>query len=294
MPRVTSSTGDASFAMPASRANDSDFCGRCRRSGRREDCLFHPDRKEKVMPAHLNHHGPVAEVTLDWQEVRNAIGPNEARELRQALEQAVRAPEVGALVLSGAGKAFCAGGNLPALLEVIRAGGKPAIHETIYTEFQGVFRAIDSSPVPVITAVDGPAVGWGCDLALAGSATLIGSKGWLAQGWIKAGLVPATGGTLYTLRRAGPQAVWRMLAADRVDGPTAEQWQLAIACEDARSAALEMAARLAALPRAALRATRQLASIDSFDEHLKIALKHQADFLTDPEFEARAAKLLGR
>ena len=246
------------------------------------------------MPAHIRRQGQIAEVVLDWPEVRNAIGPIEARELRLALEEATSDESLGALVLSGEGKAFCAGGNLPAIIDVIRAGGKDAVSDRIYTDFQGIFRLIQRSPIPVIAAVDGPAIGWGCDLALAGSVTFIGAKGWLAQGWIKAGLVPATGGTLYAMRRGGAQAVWHLLTADRVDGATAEGWKFATACENARESALAMAEKLASLPRAPMLATKRLTELENFDDHLDRALKYQVEFLTDPGFEALAAKALSK
>lgn len=237
-------------------------------------------------------HEEVIEIVLDWPDIRNALGPREGRELRLALEAATTDADTGCVVLSAHGKAFCAGGNLPEIVRLAEAGAE-AVRETIYGEFQGVFRAIRQSPVPVITAVDGPAVGFGCDLALAGSATYIGSKGWIAQGWIKAGLVPATGGTLYVARRGGEQAVWRLLAADRVDGPTAESWGLAIACDDAGKAALQMAGTLARLPRQALKAMTQLSRLDGDQAHLTAALEHQVGLITSAEFATRAARLIG-
>jgi enoyl-CoA hydratase/carnithine racemase len=244
------------------------------------------------MGIRTTHHGEVTEVTLDWPDIRNALGPAQGRELRLALEQAMAAPDVGAIVLSATGKAFCAGGNLPEILRLAQ-GGAETVRRTIYEEFQGVFRALRESPVPVITAVDGPAIGFGCDLALAGNATFIGAQGWIAQGWIRAGLIPATGGTLYVRQRGGDQAVWRLLAADRVDGPTAQAWGLAIACEQARDAALAMATRLAGYPRGPLKAMQQLARIGEPDAHLEAALAHQIGFITDPGFEGFAKRLLG-
>lgn len=238
-------------------------------------------------------HGAVAEITLDWPDLRNALGVPEGRALRFALEEALADDTVGAVVLSANGKAFCAGGNLPAIVELAKEGPQ-AVRDKIYAEFQGVFRAITSSRVPVITAVEGAAVGFGCDLALAGSATFVGPFGWVAQGWIRAGLIPATGGTYYVKRRGGSQAVFRMLAADKVDGPTLEAWQLAIATPDARAAALEMAQKLASFPRAPLEAVVALERIDDPAAHLEAALAYQVGFITDPGFAEYAAKLLGK
>jgi enoyl-CoA hydratase/carnithine racemase len=241
----------------------------------------------------VQRHGDVAELTLDWPEVRNAIGPQQGRELRLALEDADGDETIGAIVLSANGKAFCAGGNLPEIV-ALACEGPNAVRTTIYSEFQGIFRAITQSRAPVIAAVAGPAIGFGCDLALAGAATFIGPEGWLAQGWIHAGLIPATGGTYFALRRGGQQAVFRMLAAEKVDGPTAERWNLAIAAQDARAEALAMARRFAALPRKPLEAVLQLSRIPDQETHLAAALDYQVGFITDPAFPDFAELLLRR
>lgn len=245
------------------------------------------------MPVLTQRHDDVVEVTLHWPEVRNALGPAEGRELRESLQRINNDPSLGAVVLSASGKAFCAGGNLPEIVRLAEKGAD-AVKNTIYSEFQGVFRAIRECPVPFITAVDGAAVGFGCDLALAANATFIGRHGWLAQGWIRAGLIPATGGTQYVTRRGGQQALWQLLQADKVDSELAERLGLALACEDARTSALEMASRLAALPRSPLRAVTHLASINDLDQHLEQALAYQANFITSPDFAANAKRLLNR
>ncbi|MCS3835679.1 enoyl-CoA hydratase/carnithine racemase [Pseudomonas sp. JAI111] len=233
------------------------------------------------------------EITLDWPEVRNALGPAEGRKLRKVLEAVATDEKCAAVVLTANGKAFCAGGNLPEIVRLAQQGAE-AVKTTIYGEFQGVFRAIRECPVPVIAAVDGAAIGFGCDLALACNVTFIGSNGWLAQGWTKAGLIPATGGTLYVTHRAGQHALWQLLCADRIDAATANRLGLGIACDSARTAALDMAETLATLPRRALKAITRLAVIEDIDEHLAAALEYQIGFITDPAFAAQAEKLLAR
>jgi enoyl-CoA hydratase/carnithine racemase len=245
------------------------------------------------MPVITTRHGAVTEVCLDWPDVRNAMGPDEGRELRLAIEQATMDQQAGAVVLSATGPAFCAGGNLRAIVRLAQ-GGPQAVRDTIYAEFQGLFRALRDSPVPLLSAVDGPAVGFGCDLALACSSTFIGGKGWIAQGWARAGLIPATGGAYYACRRAGEQSMWRLMAASKVDGPTAEAWGLAIACDEARAAALEMATRLADLPPGPVRTVKKLIRLDDLDRHLDAALEAQVGFLTHPDFPAFAQRLLSR
>ena len=89
-------------------------------------------------------HGAVSEICLDWPNVRNALGVEEGAELRRLLERANDDPSVGGIVLSANGKAFCAGGKLPEIVELAR-GGPDSIRAAIYGEFQGVFRAITES-----------------------------------------------------------------------------------------------------------------------------------------------------
>lgn len=236
-------------------------------------------------------HGGVAELVLDWPDVRNAMGPAEARALRGALLDQAQDDSVSVIVLSANGKAFSAGGDLAEVAR-LAAEGSDVIETAIYGEFQELFRVLRSVSAPVLTAVDGAAIGFGCDLALAGSMTFVGEGGWLAQGWIHAGLIPATGGIHHVAARGGPQTVWRMLTQERVSGAVAEAWGLAIACTNARATALETGAKLAALPQAPLRAMVELSRIQDWEEHLETARRHQVGFLTAPEFAARAEKLL--
>jgi enoyl-CoA hydratase/carnithine racemase len=119
-------------------------------------------------------------------------------------------------------------------------------------------------------------------------------KGWFDQGWARAGLIPATGGLLYASQRAGRLAPWRLLLADRVDAATAEAWGLAIACPQAREAALEVARQLARLPQDALRALTRLTSITEPNEHMSKALDAQIGFLTASGYRAWVQQLLGK
>ncbi len=239
----------------------------------------------------------VAEITLNWADRGNALGPDEARSVRLAIEtlntEPSDEPEISAVVLSAAGKAFCAGGDLKAISKLAE-GGERAVREAVYTEFQGLFRALRGCPFPLIAAVDGPAVGLGADLALATDSVFIGANGWFRQGWLAIGLIPAPGGLFDLQRRSGRDAVWRFAAADRISPAEAQEMRLGLAVPDARAAALTLARRLARQPRDALLAMKRLINIPDLDHHLDVALSHQVGFLTDPGFAARAAELLNK
>ena len=232
----------------------------------------------------------VGELELAWPERRNALGPREADEIRDAIEMAA-AQDTRAIVLSAAGPAFCAGGDLAAIVKLID-GGESAVRSTIYASFQGLFRSIVDCPVPLLAAVDGPAVGLGSDLALACGVTYVGNLGWLRQGWAALGLIPAPGGIEYVRRRGGSAAVWQFTAASKLSGAESELLGLATSVPDGRSAARETARALAGLPSGTVRAMQDLLRHQDLTEHLSLALDYQVEFLCSSAFAERASRVL--
>ena len=244
----------------------------------------------------LDRQGPAAVVTMSWPEQRNALGPDEAREVSDALRQAAEAPDVAGVVLTGEGD-FCAGGNLKAAST--RVEMPPEERRTlVYGAFQGLIQTLVGLPVPTVAAVDGPAVGMGLDLALACDSRFIGPDGWVGQGWGRMSLVPATGGVFFLQLRA-PDALWRLLENQpRLDAEAAAALQLAEPAAPSRAVdrAVERVTRLATMSRAALEAYADLSRHhvrQHLDAHLEIALRHQLVLLADPGFRARVAKVLG-
>lgn len=245
------------------------------------------------MGVELVRHANVVELRLDWPDSRNALGAPEGQELGDAVISATRDAEAHAVVLSSTGPAFCAGGHLKSLVDVARKGPQ-AVRDTVYTIFHRLFNAIEDSEVPVIAAVDGAATGLGADLALSADVTFIGERGWLHQGWMRMGVIPATGGTEFVRRRAGRAGVWRFLTADRVDARTAEAMRLAIAADNARDAALAMAAAIGAMPREQVAAVRRLSTIEDIRDHRAAALDYQMHFLSSDFFIASARAALAQ
>ena len=238
-------------------------------------------------------HGAVREVRLNMPATRNAIGVPEAHELTTQLQAAMDDTTARCIVLSANGPAFCAGGNLKTIAALARQG-KEAVRTAVYGTFQDLFRQIESSPIPLIAAVDGPAIGVGADLAFAADLTYAGQQGWFAQGWIKLGLIPATGGIELVQRRTGTSGFWRFLIEDRVDGPAAERMGLAVSVVSALEASMRAAQRLAEIPRAQLTATRELSKIRNMQDHWGRALDYQVEFLTSDQFLKLADRILSR
>lgn len=239
----------------------------------------------------ISENGGVLTLALNWPERRNAMGPDEAVELTQALAAADADPAVGVVVLQSATASFCAGGDLARIVELARAG-EDAVRTQVYDVFQTLFRTIEGLSKPLIAAVDGPAIGFGADLALSADLTIVGEKGWLRQGWAAMGLIPATGGTLYVHRRAGMQGVLRFLAADRLSGSECAALGLAQYAPDAAAEAEATARTLAALPRDAVLTVKRLARLTEISAHLDAALDAQVGFLTGETFLTRAEAFL--
>ncbi len=247
------------------------------------------------MSVDVSGQGAAAVVTMRWPEQRNALGPEEAKEVAQALQDAASSPDAAGVVLTGEG-AFCAGGNLKAAAS--RQGMSPEDRRTlVYGAYQGLIRTLLELPLPTVAAVDGAAVGMGLDIALACDSRFIGPDGWVTQGWGRMSLVPATGGVLFLGLRT-PNALWRMLEDQpRLDAAAAEQLGIAESAGDrtALERATERVGKLSSMSRAALGAYAEL-SRDlvrrHLDEHLALGLRHQLGLLADPEFRARVARVL--
>jgi len=175
-------------------------------------------------PILLNERrGPVVTLTLNRPRSRNALNPELIAELGHALRLIVSS-DVRVVVLTGAGGAFCSGADLKAGLGGADAGNSgltiDALHEVI--------RLIVSAPQPVIAAIDGAAVGFGCDLALACDLRVLSSRAYLQEIFVKIGLMPDGGGTFWVPRLVGMgRAMEYLLLGTRIDAPLAREVGLA-------------------------------------------------------------------
>ncbi len=232
-------------------------------------------------------------VTLRWDDVRNALGPAEAAELADAVEDAsVR--RASALVLTGEG-AFCSGGDLRSFADLSAAYTPDGVRRRVYGHVQRIFRGLRAASVPTIAAVDGPAIGLGMDLALACDVRLVGPDGFLQQGWARLGLIPAGGGAWF-LEQMAPGLLWDLVDDQRRLGPEdCERWNLARAASPtALDAALERAGALSRLSADRLQAYADLSRRARWpsDDYLSACADHQARFIGSLEFQQKAQKVL--
>lgn len=201
----------------------------------------------------------IARLTLDRPDKLNSFNTSMHGEVRAVLARVV--PEGGrVLVLTGAGRAFCAGQDL-ADRAVAPGGATVDLADSIERHYKPLVLALRNLPVPVIAAVNGVAAGAGANIALACDLVIAARSASFIQSFCKLGLVPDSGGT-WTLPRLVGEARAKGLAllGDKVSAEEAAQWGLIWQCVDdaAFPAAVEaLAGRLAEAPTRGLARTKQ-------------------------------------
>ncbi len=212
--------------------------------------------------------GHVVVLTLDLPELRNPVTePAVIEGLVEAFDRMNRDKSVRVAILTGAGTAFSSGGNLKAMAAPGGNADAPPIEnrEWYTTGIQRVPLAFERLEVPIIAAVNGPAVGAGCDVACMCDIRIAGRSASFSESFVKVGLVPGDGGA-WLLPRAIGQSRAREMAftGDAISAETALAWGLVsqvVEDDDLLPAALRLAARIAVNPPQAVRLTKRLMTI---------------------------------
>lgn len=154
-------------------------------------------------------------ITLNRPEARNALRTQLLRELTEALDQAGAAPEVRAVVLSGGSKVFAAGADVKEMAELDLVG-------TLNDPRQVYRQRIDQFPKPLLAAVNGYALGGGCELAMQADIIIAGDTARFGQPEINLGITPGAGGTQRLIRCVGKSMAMKMvLTGEPIDAHTA-------------------------------------------------------------------------
>ncbi len=246
----------------------------------------------------------IATITLNRPEARNAYSEPMIARFLSVLDTLAGDASVRCVVLTGAGKAFCAGGDLKRMRA--RAGmfaGDAATLRTRYIELiQGIPRRLERFDKPLIAAVNGPAIGAGLDLACMCDVRLASDRARFGSTFVKVGLVPGDGGAYVLSRVVGfPRALELIMTAEVIDAGQALSMGLVnrvIPHDALQDEAQAWARRLAALPPVALQLAKR-AAYRSWDAGLEQALELAATFQgitqrTADHVEAVDALLAGR
>lgn len=238
--------------------------------------------------------GALGVLTMDRPAALNAWILPMGRELIDCLRGEARDPEVRAVVITGAGRGFCAGLDLRAGLDE-RSDGAADLQPELNT-YHGVVRAVRELTVPVVAAVNGPAMGVGVSLATACDLVLAGESALFCLSFVKIGLTPDGGSTLSVPWMVGKARAMQMaMLGERVDGRTAAEWGLANAVhadDELMPAALALGERLADGPTesyAAMKDCFNRTVFDRFDDQLNLEAFHQNRLSATEDFRGAVA-----
>lgn len=200
----------------------------------------------------------VATITLNRPDKLNSFTRAMHEELLAALDD-VEAAHARALILTGAGRGFCAGQDLADL--DFTPGAMTDLGTLIDQYFNPLVRRLQALPLPIIAAVNGTAAGAGANLAFACDLVLASKSSSFIQAFVKIGLVPDSGGTWFLPQRAGfARAMGLALTGDKLGAEQAEHWGLiwrAVDDGELASTAGQLAAQLAQQPTRAIAAIKR-------------------------------------
>ncbi|MEE2914441.1 MAG: crotonase/enoyl-CoA hydratase family protein [Pseudomonadota bacterium] len=207
----------------------------------------------------------VVTLTLNRHDTRNAISSDEMVDaIVGACERINGDSSVRVAIITGAGSAFSSGGNVKDMHDKagMFGGTPPDLRDGYRNGIQRIPMAVSELEVPIIAAVNGAAIGAGCDLTMMCDIRIASEKAIFAESFVKVGLIPGDGGAWFLPRVVGLSRANEMaFTGDQVNAQMALEWGLVsqvVAPDNLMTAANEMAARIAVNPPSALRMTKKL------------------------------------
>jgi 2-(1,2-epoxy-1,2-dihydrophenyl)acetyl-CoA isomerase len=194
------------------------------------------------------------EIRLDRPEALNAWTPALGRELLDALQRAAGDPDVRAILLTGEGRAFCAGADVKDARELL-ADGTPDLSTRLREIYNPVIATIRTAPKPVVAAVQGACAGLGVSVALAADLLLAADDAYLLLAFARIGVMPDGGALAFLAERVGStRAAELAMLAEKLPAARAHEWGLVTAVHpvvELHDAAVALTERLAAGPTVA-------------------------------------------
>ncbi len=246
--------------------------------------------------------GPITTLTIDRADTMNPLGaPGDGDEFRAACDAINRDMDVRCVILTGAGRAFSAGGDIKAMQSKTGTfgGSAPAISDGYRDNIHLMLRALYGLRVPVIAAVNGPAIGLGCDVACLADIRIASDKAKFGVTFLKLGIIPGDGGTWILPRVIGQSRASELFyTGDVIGAAKAEEWGLVsrVVEHDAlMEEAQALANKVAAMPPHALRHAKMLLRQGqqvSYDSALEMAANTQALMHTTQDHAEGVAALI--
>lgn len=241
----------------------------------------------------VNGDGPVRVVRLNRPDDRNGANRPMHQSLARLWDHLRDDAGARVVVITGAGSTFSAGGDFGYMQENIDDEGMRA--QTI-EEGRSIIRGMVRCPLPVIAAVNGPAVGLGCSIALLCDLVLMSQSSFLADPHLRMGLVPGDGGMAWPALTGLSRAKEYLFLGSRIPAERAVEFGLAsrvVAPDELMAEAMKLAHRLAQVPPEALQRTKSAlnAYLDAaLDGPFELALTGELASMGSPEHRAAVAK----
>ena len=230
--------------------------------------------------------GPIAVLTINRADSRNPVGHDGDGDLFASAAARINADRsLRAAILTGAGKAFSAGGDVKAMRDKGGSFSGPgvAIRERYRNGIHKIVRSLWNVEVPLIAAVNGPAIGLGNDVACLADVRLASDTAIFGATFLKIGLIPGDGGAWLLPRVIGMARASELLyTGDTIDAHTALQWGLVsrvVPSTALQDEAMKLALKMAAQPPDVLRMTKKLlreGQSVSFDNIMELSAAMQA------------------
>ncbi|MFN5318574.1 MAG: enoyl-CoA hydratase-related protein [Bacteroidia bacterium] len=244
----------------------------------------------------LRTEDPVAYLQLNRPEVFNAFNREMALELQELLDRLALDASVRVIVITGIGKAFCAGQDLK---EVTTPELHPGFRTILEDHYNPIIRKIRNMPKPVVAAVNGVAAGAGANIALSCDLVIASSSASFIQAFSKIGLVPDSGGTYFLPRLVGTQKAMALcLLGDKVNALDAANIGMIYKCVDAEVFENEtsvLTKSLATLPAQALALTKKLLHKSwhhSLEEQLQMEAELQIEASDSKDYQEGVAAFI--
>jgi 2-(1,2-epoxy-1,2-dihydrophenyl)acetyl-CoA isomerase len=214
--------------------------------------MVQPSMSVALQTVQLNIAGGVAWITLNRPDALNAWTVELGEALASALEHAAETPEVRAIVLAGAGRAFSSGADLRSGRDHLTEDGKPDVLTPLRETYNPLILRVRTIPKPVVAAVNGPAVGIGCSLALAADLIVAAESAYFLLAFVNVGLGLDGGASTFLAARVGHARAFELAyLGERLPAGRALEWGLVnrvVPDGELEAEAGALAARLAAGP----------------------------------------------
>lgn len=228
----------------------------------------------------ITYNNGVCEIKLNRPEVFNSFNKTMSLALQKALDECEKNDEVRAIVITGEGKAFCAGQDLA---EAMDPNG-PELKTIVRDHYNPIIERIRNIEKPIIAAVNGVAAGAGANIALACDITIAKKSASFIQAFSKIGLIPDSGGTFFLPRIIGSQkALALMMTGDKISGEEADKMNMIYKAVDDgvfENEVITFAQNLAKMPTKGLGLTKRAVN-QSFSNTLSQQLNVEEELQTE-------------